>query len=76
LHEKQPEQKPMKQDDFVSQAEKDIGRILARLEQDTGNVIESIKIVDIETTTMKSMRPQFARRVVIQMYQVPGSDWQ
>lgn len=66
----------MKPNELITQAERDIGRILARLEKDTGNVVESIEKIQIETTRMDSDRSQFARRVRIEMYTVPGSDWQ
>lgn len=57
------------------EAEKKIALILQQLEADTGEVVESIGVYDIETTQIESDRAEFSRRVLITTHRLPGSRW-
>jgi len=61
---------------YVCAAEKEITRILMRLEQDTDSVIERVNIIDIDITTAGDDRPRLARRIQIDMARLPGTRWE
>lgn len=60
---------------IIAAAEKEIARVLAKLESDTGMVLETIDVRDIEVTTLGDDRPQWLRRVAIEMKRLPGTRW-
>lgn len=59
----------------ISEAELAIAAILAKLEDATGDWVEAVNVVSVETTTLKDERPQYVRRVQIQLKAKPGSNW-
>lgn len=60
---------------LITAAEKEISDILAKLETDTGMVLESINVNDIEVTTFTDDRPQLLRSVSLEMKRLPGTRW-
>lgn len=60
---------------LVTEAEKRISKMLAELERQMDGVVESIEIRDIEITTCSDDRPQWQRRVLIEMKRLPGTRW-
>ena len=60
----------------IETAEKRIARILADLEHETGMLIGSLKIADIEITEMNADRREFNRRVQIDIKPMPGHNWE
>ena len=62
-------------DRLISTAEGEIAKILAKLEADTGTVLDMIEVRDIEITTMGDDREQWLRRVIIEMKRLPGTRW-
>lgn len=60
---------------IITAAENKIATILAQLEAETGMLLESIQVRDLEVTTYKDQRPQWLRRVVIEMKRLPGTRW-
>lgn len=59
-----------------AEAERKIAVILQQLEIDTGDVVESIGVYDIETTQIESDRTQILRQVLIITHRFPGSRWE
>jgi hypothetical protein len=55
--------------------EKEISRLLAKLEADTDMVVDRLELQDTETTAIGDTRPQLLRRVVIEMKRLPGTRW-
>ena len=60
---------------LIIAAEREISRILAKLESDTGMVLDSIGVNDIEVTTFSDDRPQWLRIVTLEMKRLPGTRW-
>lgn len=60
---------------LISTAEKEIAGILARLESDTGMVLENIELRDIEVTTFGDFRQELLRSVTLEMKRLPGTRW-
>lgn len=60
---------------FITEAEKEISKVLARLEADTGMILDRIEVRDTEVTTIGDDRPQWLRRVAIEMKRLPGTRW-
>lgn len=60
----------------IHDAELAIARILADVEAASGDWVEGIRIKDHEITTVGSVRPEFTRRVKIDMKPMPGSSWE
>ena len=56
-------------------AEEEIGWLLKELEQETGAVVESIELVDLDVTTIEMDRPKVRRSVSISMKRIPGTEW-
>jgi hypothetical protein len=62
-------------DILIDAAEKEIAKILAKLETETDRVVGSIGVKDIEVTTYSDSRPQWHRRVFVEMKRRPGTRW-
>lgn len=60
---------------LIGAAEKEIAGILAKLESDTGMVLDLIGVNDIEVTTFTDASPQWLRNVAIEMIRLPGTKW-
>lgn len=60
---------------LITAAEKEISKVLAKLEADTGMVLDNLKVRDMEVTTIDDPRPQWLRRVAIEMKRLPGTRW-
>lgn len=60
---------------LIAATEKEISSILAKLETDTGMVLDRLDILDTEVTTLGDPRPQWLRRVRIDMKRLPGTMW-
>ena len=60
---------------LISAAEKEISKVLAKLEADTGMVLDSLNVRDIEVTTFVDDRAQWLRSVSIEMKRLPGTRW-
>lgn len=56
----------------VKEAEEQIAKTLSQLELDTGNLIESISVKDVEVTMMGDDRMNLIRKVQIEMFRLPG----
>jgi hypothetical protein len=61
---------------LITEAEMKISKVLAKLEADTGTVLERIEVRDTEVTTVGDRRPQWLRRVFIEMKPLPGTRWE
>ena len=59
----------------ISQAEKEIAKILQQLEIDTDCIVDQISIGDMDVTNIDSDRPVLLRCVRIETRRLPGSDW-
>ena len=59
----------------ISAAEHKIAAILEKLEAETNMVLDTIKVKDIEVTTLTDDRPQWIRHMRIEMYRLPGTRW-
>lgn len=62
-------------ENLIAAAEKEISKVLAKLEADTGMVFEHLEVRDTEVTTLGDPRPQWLRRVVVEMKRLPGTRW-
>lgn len=60
----------------LSIAQSEIAAAMARLEADTGQLVESIDLERIEVTGLSDPQPRFAIRPVITLKRLPGHDWQ
>lgn len=61
---------------LITEAETEIAKVLAKLETDTGMVLDRLEVRDTEVTTFGDRRPQWLRRVVIEMKRLPGTRWE
>lgn len=59
----------------LGKAEQEINRILHQLEVDTGQIVDSIGLSDIDVTTIDDDRPQWLRCVRIELKRLPGTRW-
>ena len=59
----------------ISEAEREIARVLAALEKENDCIVDLVALRDIEVTTMGDDRQQLQRRVVIETHRIPGSNW-
>jgi hypothetical protein len=62
-------------DGLITTAEKDIAKILAKLEEDTGAIVAQVEVRDMEVTCVDDQRPQWLRSVGINVKRVPGTRW-
>ena len=62
-------------DELIAEAEREVSRILAKLEADTGMLLEQLEIRDYDVTTIGDKRQQLLRRVKVQMKRLPGTRW-
>lgn len=60
----------------ITEAERKIAAILKQLEVDTGNVVDTVELEDMEATTMGSDRREYVRKVVITTHRLPGNHWE
>jgi len=60
---------------LINAAEKEISDILAKLETDTGMVLDRLGIRDTEVTRIEDTTEQWLRTVVIRMKRIPGTRW-
>lgn len=63
-------------DKLITVAEREIAKIMAALESDTGMVLDTINVRDIEITEYGDDRQQLLRKVLIKMKRRPGTRWQ
>jgi hypothetical protein len=59
----------------IKEAEKAIELILSGLEYETGSIVRSISVDDIDITKMNDDRRQIFRTVRIEMERLPGTNW-
>lgn len=59
----------------IKEAEKKVSAILANLEIETGSIVRSVGVTDIDVSTMSDDRRQLARRVTIELERLPGTQW-
>lgn len=60
---------------LIDAAEREIARVLAKLESDTGMVLNNICVRDTDVTQIQDVGPRWLRRVVIEMNRLPGTRW-
>jgi hypothetical protein len=60
---------------LIKDAEKQISDILQKLELDTGMVLDSICVNDIDVTLVSDNRQQLQRSIRIDMKRLPGTKW-
>ena len=60
---------------LIGLAEKEISEILKNLEINTGTVLNSICVKDVNMTSIEDERPQLIRRVLIEVLRQPGTKW-
>lgn len=60
---------------LITEAERKIASVLAEIESDTGMVLDTLEIKDIEVTQFTDDRPQWLRSVYIEMKRLPGTRW-
>lgn len=61
--------------DAIDAAQREIAQILARLEKETGALVEQVRVEQINVTRMESPREEWQRHVRITLRPVPGSIW-
>ena len=61
--------------DAIHRAEAEIARVLADLERETGSLVETLDLEDLDVTQLGNDRQQVLRRPVIRMRRMPGSEW-
>lgn len=61
--------------ELITTAEKEITKILEKLEIDTGMVIDRLTIDDITGSQIGDERPRLYRRLMIGMMRLPGTKW-
>lgn len=61
--------------DLISQAQKQIAAILAKLEKEGDIVVKSIELDDIDVTKVGDDRRVMRRSVSIDCERLPGCDW-
>lgn len=59
----------------LSQAERDIAKILQQLELDIDCVVDTVTLKDIDITNIDSDRTVLSRRVLIETHRLPGANW-
>ena len=59
----------------ILKAEVAINKILADMEEKTGEVVESISLHNIDATSMGDDRQKFITTVRIETYRLPGKSW-
>ena len=62
-------------DEAISTAEKEIAKILEKLESDTDMVLDKIEVIDVNMIRVGDDREQWLRRVVVGMKRRPGTRW-
>ena len=62
-------------DELIAEAEREVSRILAKLEADTGMLLEQLEIRDYDVTTIEDKRQRLLRHVKVQMKRPPGTRW-
>lgn len=60
---------------LITEAEQEISKVLAKLEVETGMVLDRLDVRDTEVTTYGDPRPQWLRHVAIEMKRLPGTRW-
>jgi hypothetical protein len=60
---------------MIAAAEHEIANVLRTLETDTGMVLDTIDVTNIEVTVMTDDRPQWLRRLNIEMKRLPETKW-
>lgn len=56
-------------------AEKEIGQILARLEKETGQIVEDVFLTKINVTTLDDKAERMAMSFRVHLKRIPGHDW-
>lgn len=59
----------------LAEAERAIAVTLSLLEKETGSVVRSVGVEDIDVTRLSSERRTYDRRVVIELERLPGTNW-
>ncbi len=60
---------------LITDTEREIAKVLAKLETDTGMVVDTVEVKDINVTELGDSRTQLMRRVAIEMKRIPGARW-
>lgn len=60
---------------LITDAEKEISRVLEKLEASTGMVLDRLELRDTEVTSIGDNRPQLIRHIVVEMKRLPGTCW-
>jgi hypothetical protein len=63
------------QSELVEAVERQIAFLLADLEKRTGCYVDDLSINSIEVTNASSTRPEYMRRVEVDLRRQPGSRW-
>ena len=61
--------------EFRDKATREINSILARLECETGSVVESVSLMDVDVTTIEDTGQRISRSVEIVLRRLPGTCW-
>lgn len=59
----------------IDEAEVAIGQILKQLEVQTGTLVRSVSIEDLDVTSLGDERREVVARVKIEMVSIPGRRW-
>lgn len=59
----------------ITKAEKEISAILMRLEQETGQIVEAIELIDLDVTNINHENQQLFRRASVTLKRLPGTQW-
>ena len=61
--------------DPVQQAQNEIAAILKRVEEETGQVVKSIELEEIEVTALGEPKRRNIAQIKIGLYRFPARDW-
>lgn len=65
----------MNTEQLTVNAEKQISIILAKLEEQTGSIVDRIELRDTEITSIRDDRPKWQRSLIIELKRLPGTCW-
>jgi hypothetical protein len=60
---------------LISETEHDIGQLLKQLELSTNQVVEELRLCDMDVTESYGHEKKLLRHVIIKTCRLPGSNW-
>lgn len=65
----------MSRQEAVDEVERAISKLLQALEVDTGQIVDDLRLEDVDVTTMSDDSPRLFRRVVVKLKPISGTQW-